>query len=211
VNLLFQIHGKLIFKKKPFLLVDDTCKRIFFSVPRYIFRFLDGNEHLLIFATDWSMEYLGSCSQWHSDGTYKCRPLLFAQLYIIFGFSNKMIPCVYCLTTKQDENVYMKILQHLLRIAEQKNITLHPTRLTCDYELATINVFSKTFPSLRIAGCFFHYSQSLWRKIQELGLTRSKKVRSKVRKLEISSLLTPSHSLPITGLMSVTIPNRKIE
>jgi hypothetical protein len=137
-----------------------------------LFCFLDGNERLLIFATDWSLEYLGSCSQWHSDGTYKCRPLLFAQLYIIFGFANKMIPCVYCLTTKQDENVYEKILQHLLRITEQKNITLHPTRLTCDYELSTINAFSKTFPSLRIAGCFFHFSQSLWRKVQELGLTR---------------------------------------
>jgi hypothetical protein len=38
-----------------------------------------------------------------------------------------------------------------------------------------------------------------------------KKMSSKVRKLEISSLLTPGHILPITGLMSITIPNRKIE
>ena len=125
-----------------------------------------------MFGSDWSLEYLGSCSQWHSDGTYKCRPLLFAQLYIIFGFSNKMIPCVYCLTTKQDEHIYSKILQHLLHLAGQKNITLNPKRLTCDFEQASINAFSKTFPQLHVAGCFFHFSQSLWRKIQELGLSR---------------------------------------
>ena len=86
-----------------------------------------------------------------------------------------MIPCVYCLTTKQDEYVYSKILQHLLRLAQEKNIGLNPQRLTCDFELASINAFSKTFPRLHIAACFFHYSQSLWRKIQELGLSRSVK------------------------------------
>lgn len=157
---------------KPFLLVDETCKTFLFKYRVLIFRFLDGKERLLIFASDWSIEFLGSCSQWHSDGTYKCRPLLFTQLYIIFGFSNKMIPCVYCLTTKQDEQVYRKILEHLISIAKLKEITLNPQRLTCDFELAVINAFSKTFPAVHIAACFFHYSQSLWRKIQELGLCR---------------------------------------
>ena len=50
-----------------------------------------------------------------------------------------MIPCVYCLTTKEDENVYIKIFQHLMSIANQKGIVLNPTRITYNYELATIN------------------------------------------------------------------------
>ena len=125
-----------------------------------------------MFASEWSMKFLGSCSQWHSDGTFKCRPLLFAQIYILFGFDNMMIPCVYCLTTKKDEQVYIKILRHLLSTGQEQGITLDPRRLTCDFELATINAFRRVFPSIHIAGCFFHYSQSLWRKVQELGLTR---------------------------------------
>ncbi|CAF4475684.1 unnamed protein product [Rotaria sp. Silwood2] len=141
---------------EPFLLVDEIY----------------GEDRLLLFASDWSLKFLSSCSQWHSDGTYKCRPLLFAQLYIIFGFNNMMIPCVYCLTTKQDEHVYVKILHHLLNIARQKEIILDPKRLTCDYELSAINSFKKVFPTIHVSGCFFHFSQSLWRKIQELGLTR---------------------------------------
>ncbi|CAF4882679.1 unnamed protein product, partial [Rotaria socialis] len=52
-----------------------------------------------------------------------------------------MIPCVYCLRTKKDEDVYVKILQHLLTIASQKGVILNPTRITCDFELATINAF----------------------------------------------------------------------
>ncbi|CAF1997537.1 unnamed protein product [Rotaria magnacalcarata] len=144
------LHGE------PFFLVDETY----------------GKNRLFMFASDWSIKFLSSCSQWHSDGTFKCRPLQFAQVYILFGFDNLMIPCVYCLTTKKDENVYVKILQHLLTIADQKGIILNPTRITCDYELAIINAFRTIVNGVQICGCFFHYAQSFWRKIQELGLIR---------------------------------------
>ena len=83
-----------------------------------------------------------------------------------------MIPCIYCLTTKKDENIYIKIFQHLTSIANQNGIVLNTTGITCDYESATINSLTAIFHSAHICGCFFHYAQSLWRKIQELGLTR---------------------------------------
>ena len=125
-----------------------------------------------MFASDWSIHFLSSCSKWHSDGTFKCRPLLFSQVYILFGFNNLMISCVYCLRTKKDENVYIKIFQHLMSRANQKGIVLNPTRIICDYELATINLLRAILYFAHICGYFFHYAQSLWRKIQELGLTR---------------------------------------
>ncbi|CAF4431548.1 unnamed protein product [Rotaria sp. Silwood2] len=112
---------------EPFLLIDETY----------------GEDRLLMFASDWSLKFLGM-----------------------------MIPCVYCLSTKQDENIYMKILHNLLRIVQQKGIHFVPERITCDYELAAINAFRSVFPQVHISGCFFHFSQSLWRKIQELGLTQ---------------------------------------
>ena len=62
-----------------------------------------------MFASAWSIHFLSSYSEWHLDGTFKCRPLLFSQVYILFGFNNLMIPCIYCLTTKKDENVYIYI------------------------------------------------------------------------------------------------------
>ncbi|CAF1549953.1 unnamed protein product [Adineta ricciae] len=83
-----------------------------------------------------------------------------------------MIPCIYCLTTKKDEEVYIKILHHIQAIGEKQGIYFNPLRLTCDFEISTMNAFTKVFPMIHIANCFFHYSQSLWRKVQELGLTR---------------------------------------
>ena len=59
-----------------------------------------------------------------------------------------------------------------MSIANQKGIVLNPTRITCDYELATINSFRAIFHFAHICRCFFHYAESLWRKIQELDLTR---------------------------------------
>ncbi|CAF1414934.1 unnamed protein product [Rotaria sordida] len=35
-----------------------------------------------------------------------------------------------------------------------------------------MNAFSKTFSNATITGCFFHYSQCLWRKVQDSKLTR---------------------------------------
>ena len=43
-----------------------------------------------MFASDWSIQFLSSCSEWHSDGAFKCRLLLFSQLYILVGFNNLM-------------------------------------------------------------------------------------------------------------------------
>ena len=59
-----------------------------------------------------------------------------------------------------------------MSIANHKGIVLNPSRITCGYELATNNSLRAIFHSAHIRGRFFHYAQSLWRNIQELGLTR---------------------------------------
>ena len=45
---------------------------------KYLTCVIDDQDRLLMFASDWSIKFLSSCSQWHSDGTYKYRLLLFA-------------------------------------------------------------------------------------------------------------------------------------
>lgn len=39
-----------------------------------------------------------------------------------------------------------------------------------DFELAAINSFQGAFPQSTPRGCFFHHNQSVWRRIQALGL-----------------------------------------
>ena len=42
-------------------------------------------------------------------------------------------------------NTFKKILHYLLRIAQQKGISMDPKRLTCDFDLAAINAFKNIF------------------------------------------------------------------
>ena len=40
-----------------------------------------------------------------------------------------------------------------------------------DFERASINAFAETFPASSVAGCIFHLGQSLYRKVQQIGLS----------------------------------------
>ena len=44
------------------------------------------------------------------------------------------------------------------------------TSITEDFEKATINAIRTNFPQVSVYGCFFHFGQCLWRKIQSIGL-----------------------------------------
>ena len=40
-----------------------------------------------------------------------------------------------------------------------------------DWERGSRNAFRHAYPGIRIYGCWFHYTQAIWRKIQKCGLT----------------------------------------
>ncbi|CAG9315619.1 unnamed protein product [Blepharisma stoltei] len=50
-----------------------------------------------------------------------------------------------------------------------------PKAFQIDFEMAVINAIAILFPYAQIRGCFFHFSQCFWRKIQELGLATNYK------------------------------------
>ncbi len=47
---------------------------------------------------------------------------------------------------------------------------LEPATVCIDFEAAMIGAIQEEFHNTRIRGCLFHFSQALWRKVQELGL-----------------------------------------
>ena len=48
--------------------------------------------------------------------------------------------------------------------------TASPTSMIMDFENAAINAFQMEWPKTTVKGCYFHFTQNVWRKIQELGL-----------------------------------------
>ncbi|XP_060872634.1 uncharacterized protein LOC132946603 [Metopolophium dirhodum] len=64
-----------------------------------------------------------------------------------------------------------------------------------DFELSTINEIKKVFPNTSLHGCFFHYSQALWRHIQDSGFAIKYREESNfalnIKKLNALSFVPP--------------------
>ncbi|CAF2121883.1 unnamed protein product [Rotaria magnacalcarata] len=48
---------------------------------------------------------------------------------------------------------------------------LEPKSAYLDFEIGTINALEKIFSNVSIHGCWFHYTQSIYRNIQKIGLS----------------------------------------
>jgi hypothetical protein len=55
----------------------------------------------------------------------------------------------------------------------ENGLTFNPSRFNIDFEASSILAIRQCFPNAEIKGCLFHYGQSVWRKIQQLGLGAS--------------------------------------
>ena len=51
-------------------------------------------------------------------------------------------------------------------------LDLTTSSVLSDFEQALINALRLNFPTAEHRGCYHHYSQAIWRKVQALGLKR---------------------------------------
>ena len=66
----------------------------------------DDRERFLIFNTEQNLDLLERTPQWHADGTFKCCPALFYQLYKVNGvLIGHTIPFVYMLLKRKTRRV----------------------------------------------------------------------------------------------------------
>ena len=127
------------------------------------------NNRILIFATARNIRLLANSDRWYCDGTFKTVPLLFYQLYTIHGFQDNIaIPLVYALLPNKSEPSYDALLE---KIKINTNFS-SPSYITLDFEPAMIKACKQQFPSVVLKGCFFHFSQCIFRVIQENGLKK---------------------------------------
>ena len=104
---------------------------------------------------------------WFGDGTFKVVPEIFYQLYTIHCLTvNGVIPCVYALLPNKQRQTYLTLFRRLLAL----NPRLNPRSFLIDYEQAARSAIEEVFPQVSLKGCFYHLSQSIYRKVQEEGL-----------------------------------------
>lgn len=56
-----------------------------------------------------------------------------------------------------------------------------PTSFSLDFESAVMSVISNLFPDAELHGCNYHFNQSIWRKVQDVGLSVEYKTDSDIR------------------------------
>ncbi|PKB95693.1 hypothetical protein RhiirA5_436233 [Rhizophagus irregularis] len=106
------------------------------------------------------------------DSTFR----IFYQLYTIHNpvdieKNSEILPLVYILMNEKSKELYQVLFQNLIKFAKENNISLRPSKILTNFEIAAINASNKKFSGVINKGCLFHLEQSSWRKIQECGLT----------------------------------------
>jgi hypothetical protein len=133
-----------------------------------------GGQKALIFATNAQLRLFFRAEQWFADGTFKCTPLLFNQLYIFHAKCfDEILPLVYVLCTAKTEALYAAMLRWLFEAAERLHLSLRGSRksLSIDFEMAMKNAAQSVEGfEISVIGCYFHWCQCHWRKIQKLQL-----------------------------------------
>ena len=114
------------------------------------------------------LEGLAGAKLWLADGIFKVVTSLLFQLYIIhFEFVPGINSAsIYCFVKNKTQAVYARILDEIKRMISLAN----PEKILLDFESAANNALRTTYPNAAIMDCYFHMTQSIVRKINEIGM-----------------------------------------
>ncbi|XP_035670971.1 uncharacterized protein LOC118412295 [Branchiostoma floridae] len=132
----------------------------------------DSERRHLILATDTQVKHLGDAKTWYLDGTFKLCRAPFMQLFTISVFIRKddcmkSVLMVFVLMSRREKKDYKKVLKKILDILPgPPNVK----RAMMDFEKAMWPAMRQVLPDVHLTGCMFHWTQCVFRKIQEVGL-----------------------------------------
>ena len=128
-------------------------------------------QRVMVYAAEGQLRHLGQSDTWFMDGNYAMSPGVFEQLYVIRAhLGESAVSCVYAFLSGKSTQIYQELLQAVLDKMETMQIYPDPRVVITDFELAAIQSVALVL-GVTTQGCFYHLSQSTWRKIQALGKT----------------------------------------
>ena len=135
------------------------------------------DERVVIFASENHLRKLAASVTWCMDGNYAMAPRIFMQLYVIHGrVSGTFVPLAYALLQRKTQSCYETMLQ----ILEERGCD--PSVVIIDFDKAVEQAMHAVFgEQLQVRYCFYHLTQSTWRKIQRLGLTEEYQTNDEFR------------------------------
>jgi len=70
--------------------------------------------------------------------------------------------------TSRTKEAYAEVLRQMLILKQD----LNPKSIKIDFEQSFILAFKQIFLNAHISGCFFHFGQCVWHKVQSTGLQK---------------------------------------
>lgn len=136
----------------------------------------------LILATPHQLDYLSKAITWYIDGTFSIVREPFVQMFSVHVFVRKgtfriQIPVAFVIMSRRTKEDYKKVFQSLLEVLPQQPKV---KKVVLDFERAVWSTLRsmmelEEFPRVQLKGCFFHFTQALYRRIGLIGLANQYK------------------------------------
>ena len=132
---------------------------------------INGERHI-IFATKKQLNLLTLAKTWFVDGTFKFVKHPFVQLFSIHAFVKSngdmiQVPLAFCIISRRQSSDYSLIFE---AIAASFESPPRVQRIVLDFVSAVWKAIRQVFPSVELRGCSFHFTQSIYRQVQNVGL-----------------------------------------
>ncbi len=87
---------------------------------------------------------------------------MFTVHILLYGHT---FPMAYCLLPSKERRSYNRAFLHLKDKALAMGLSLDPSVVVSDFELAMVQAATMNFPSAQHRGCYYHLMQAIWRKV----------------------------------------------
>ena len=137
---------------------------------RYLLH-LNNMSGVAVFSTDVELRFMANAQTIYMDGTFRSAPRPYTQVFTIYtDYMGRVIVLAVALQTGKQQQQYDEVFAILIRDMTRVNVNIHIGEVVSDFELAVFNAVRLAFPIAQISGCYFHFTQNLWRHRQELVL-----------------------------------------
>ena len=128
---------------------------------------------------------LQRCQEVYMDGTFRTAPRPYYQYLTVHGrYRNRVLCFVHVLMTGKLIGQYRELFRVLKRtIRRASGHRWRPESVISDFEHSLyLYAIETEIPNARLSGCYFHFGQNLWRKVQSLGLARDYRQKQEIEK-----------------------------